>query len=140
MEVSSMLSPIELARCFFDTFDKSSVALFRRYLAKNPAITKWMIAADFSLHEPSRPLDCMAFTIVPYDAEFHEIGSDVAAALPKDLKKSRDLSPGGAAWLRDTRRLHVVITMKKERLIFYNGTGSDARLVAREHIGKTIEV
>src|SRR5271168_1720565 len=78
----------------------------------------------------------MAFTIVPYDAEFHEISSDVAASLPKDLKKSGE----GAAWLRDSRRFHVIITMKKERLIFYNGIGSDARLVAREHIGKTIEV
>jgi hypothetical protein len=72
--------------------------MFRVFLEHHPDIRKWMIAADFSLHNKERPLECYAFTILPYDAWPHEIELD-ASALPKDLKKSKSLDEGAIEWL-----------------------------------------
>jgi hypothetical protein len=133
-----MISPIIMAKLFLETFDGSAVAMFRQYLARNPGVTKWMIAADFALHDPQRPMDCMSFTVLPYDASPDDINSDVTAVLPRDLKRSKELPTNAAAWLRDCRRFHVIITMNRERRVFYNGAGIDARTVAREHIELTL--
>ena len=73
---------------FFQCFDQSAIELFRQFIARHPAVRKWIIAADFSQHN-DRPFDCFAFTVIPYDAWPAEIETDVKQALPKDLKKSK---------------------------------------------------
>lgn len=133
-----MHSQVKVAELFLNTFDGSAAEDFRSYLSGHPQVTKWMIAADFSLHDPERPMDCMAFTFIPYDAEFDELKADVHAALPKDLKKTKALSSEAAAWLREKRRFHVPITLSKLRQVFYNDAQSDSLRVAREHIEFTI--
>lgn len=97
-----------------------------------------MIAADFAQHDPQRPMDCMAFTVLPYDAWPQEIQANVNSSLPKDLKKSKELAPEAIGWLRDDRRFHIVITLNKELRIFFNGEGSDALKIAREHLDLTV--
>ena len=104
------------------------------YLSANPGITKWMISADFALHDPRRPVDCMAFTLIPYDALPDDIHKDVKDALPKDLKKSKELTDDGVAWLRNRRRFHVIVGLNKDRTLFYNDQKTDALTVARGHV------
>lgn len=140
-----MISPDVLAKAFLQTFDGSARALFGKFLAHNLHVTKWMISADFALHDPARPLDCMSFTLLPYDRWPDEISADINAALPKDLKHSKELPPAAAAWLRDSRRFHIVVTMNKDhRTVFYNtpNTAEEpipaALDVAREHIELSI--
>jgi hypothetical protein len=60
-------TPTQIAQILLESFDKSALALFRRYLDQHPQVRKWIIA-DFALHGKNRPLDCFAFTILPYDA------------------------------------------------------------------------
>jgi hypothetical protein len=131
-------TPTQIAQILLECFDKSALALFRRYLDHHPQVRKWIIAADFALHDKDRPLDCFAFTILPYDAWPAEIEKDVAQALPKDLKKSKALDEAGVDWLRDRRRFHVMITVNKDRMPFSNGPGTDPLAIAREHIDKTL--
>lgn len=116
----------------------SALALFRVYIARHPHVRKWIIAADFALHDKNRPMDCFAFTILPYDEWPAEIEKDVANALPKDLKKSKTLDSNGADWLRDDRRFHVMITVNRDRVPFSNGPGTNPLEVAREHIRLTL--
>ena len=131
-------TPTQIAQILLECFDKSALALFRRYLDHHPQVRKWIIAADFALHDKDRPLDCFAFTILPYDAWPAEIEKDVAQALPKDLKKSKALDEAGVDWLRDRRRFHVMITVNKDRMPFSNGPGTDPLAIAREHIDKRL--
>lgn len=133
-----MYSPTNIASGFLETFDRSAVKLFRCYLARHPGVSKWLIAADFALNNPGRPRNCFAFSLVPYDDWPDGIEADVTAVLPKDLKKTKTLSPEAAAWLRDMRRFHIAVTTNKNHKIFSNGPDSDSLKIAREHIDLTV--
>lgn len=133
-----MHSQATIAKLFFQTFDSSAVELFRSHLARHPRVKKWMIAADFVQHDPERPMDCMAFTFLPYDEWPKNTQGDLSSALPRDLKKSKELTPEAVEWLRDDRRFHIVITLNKDRRIFFNGPGSDTLKIVREHVDLTI--
>lgn len=63
-----MIQPTDFLRTLFNTFDQSAINDFRGFLAENPQVTKWQIAADFCLHDKERPNNAFAFTIIPYDA------------------------------------------------------------------------
>lgn len=135
---AGIYTPTQIAKILLECFDKSALALFCNYLSHHSQVRKWIIAADFALHDKARPLDCFAFTILPYDEWPAEIKKDVAQALPKDLKKSKALDEAGVEWLRDRRRFHVMITVNKDRMPFSNGPGTNPREVAREQIDKTL--
>lgn len=126
-----------VAKLFLECFDGSAIELFRRFIARHPDVRKWIIAADFSQHN-DRPFDCFAFTVIPYDAWPAEIERDVKEALPKDLKKSKDLDDEAIEWLRDPRRFHVAITVNGRLAIFWNGPGSVPLTIAREYIAITL--
>jgi hypothetical protein len=133
---AAIYSPNEIAKCFFECFDSSAIQTFRAFIKRHPHVRKWMICADFSLHNKKRPLDCFAFTIVPYDAWPNEIEKD-ASALPKDLKKSKSLDEKAIEWLREPRRFHLAITVNANPAIFSSGPSSKALTIAREYIEKT---
>lgn len=114
------------------------IQLFRAFLERHPHVRKWIIAADFSLHNKDRPLECFAFTFLPYDAWPNEIKRDASSALPRDLKKSKSLDDEAIQWLRESRRFHVAITVNKNPAVFSNGHSSIALKVVREHIDQTL--
>jgi len=95
-----------------------------------------MIAADFSVGK-NRPLSCFAFTIFPYDAWPWDIERDALAAVPADLKNSKDVPESALAWLRDSRRFHLAVTVPHKRSIFAAG-GAAKLQEARDHINKTL--
>jgi hypothetical protein len=129
--------PEEVAKLFLQCFDGSAVENFRRFMARHPHVRKWLIAADFSQHN-DRPFDCFAFTIIPYDAWLGEIEREVKQALPRDLKKSKDLDEDAIEWLRDPRRFHIAITVNDRPAVFWNGPGSVPLTIAREYIANTL--
>ncbi len=133
-----MHSPVTLATQFVETFDGSARADLQRFIAQHWNVTKWLVSADFALHDPSRPNDCFAFTIFPYDTWPADLEREVAAALPRDLKAAKDLDAAAVGWLRDGRAFHIAIKVDRTRAVFCNGDGSDALSVAREHIEKTL--
>jgi hypothetical protein len=90
------------------------------------------------LHNKDRPLDCFAFTILPYDAWPAEIEGDATRAFPKDLKKSRALDDAAVPWLCDPRRFHIAITVNVRPAVFSNGPDSIPLTVARKYIDRTL--
>lgn len=133
-----MIEPSKIAQCFFETFDKSAVAIFRRWLSKQQA-TKWIIAADFALRDKSRPSDCFAFTIIPYDLVPEEFSKEVKKNLPKDIKKSKTLDSSGAAWLRSPRHFHILIPMSSERALYTNGPNTKTIDLIRETLDALVK-
>jgi hypothetical protein len=119
-----MVDPLALARTFLDTFDKSAVDLFRPWLARHSATTKWIIGADFALRDKKHPGDCFAFTLIPYDVFPEEFAAEVRSMLPRDLKNSQSLPPNAATWLRDPR--HGSQPVKLEVDSYYNAVRPQA--------------
>lgn len=134
-----MHTPASLAERFLETFDKGAVDLLRPFVAVNP-VTKWLIGADFALHDPRRPADVFAFTIVPYDVFSGDFEKEVDAVLPRDLKRSKSLEAEAAEWLRSPRAFHIALRVDRGRQIFDNGAGGGTPLdIAREHLDLTIK-
>lgn len=134
-----MYTPNSIAKRFFECFDGSAVTDFKRFIDAHPDVDRWMIAADFALHDPTRFNDCYAFTIFPYNSWPADLEREITTALPKDLKKSKDLEADAVKWLRDDRAYHLAIKVSRERSVFYNGEGSDPLSVAREHVNMNVE-
>ncbi|TIN70899.1 MAG: hypothetical protein E5Y30_14020 [Mesorhizobium sp.] len=133
-----MHTPTSIGTLFFNSFDASARDQFRRFVQQHSIERTWIIAADFALRDPNHALDCMAFTVMPFNKHPREIRSDIVTALPKDLKRSRDLTPEGIARLRDNSAFHVIITMGRKRAIFNNGDGAQPIEIARAHIEMTV--
>ncbi|MHB9100122.1 MAG: hypothetical protein ACYC2E_01190 [Sulfuricella sp.] len=134
-----MIQPTDFLNALFDNFDKSAINDFRNFLEENPQVKKWQIAADFCLHDKERPNNAFAFTIIPYD-DYHDVlKAEIQGALPKDLKKTRDIDDDAAAFLVHPRRFHFGFVFQDPPAVFNNGLGSDALKVARESLAITLE-
>jgi hypothetical protein len=123
----------------FETFDKSGLADFRRFLNENPGVTKWYIAADFCLHDKDRPNNVFAFSIIPHDVMFESIKDEIRTAIPKDWKKSKNILPTAITFLADRRRFHIAFVFPQPPAVFNNGPGSDPRAIARESISLSVD-
>lgn len=134
-----MISPLDIAKGIIETFDKSAVELFRQWFQRHQATEKWIISADFALRDPSRPGDCYAFSIFPYDAWPQDIEADIRANLPRDIKKSKALDTKAAAWLRDDRRFHIILPINTDRTFYLNKPDDSEVKVARESITLTLQ-
>ncbi|MBV8735699.1 MAG: hypothetical protein JO007_00265 [Alphaproteobacteria bacterium] len=88
---------------------------FQNFVARNP--TKgWIIASDYVIDDPTRPNDCLCFTIYPIDEQAPLAHwAEIAAAIPRDLKKTNLIDEHTIACLRDSRRLSLCFIVTKER-------------------------
>lgn len=134
-----MVDPGDVIGVLFDCFDQSACDDLRAFLASNPDVGRWHIAADFCLRDKDRPNDTFAFSLIPYDADLSELREEINNHLPKDLKKTRDISDAAIAFLREGRRFHFTFIFRERRAIFNNGGERDLPLgIARESIDHTI--
>jgi hypothetical protein len=133
-----MITPIDTLTAIFDTFDKSARSDLQKFIAARPA-TKWMIAADFCLHDKVRPNNTFVFSLIPYDDYFDVLQEEIRGGIPKDLKKTRDVRASTIALLRDGRRFHIAFVLSEPPAVFSNGLdGASPLTVARESIRLTL--
>lgn len=71
----------------------SAIGEFRRFLAKHPMVTKWMVASDFVINEPQAASDAYAYTFFPYNAEIEHLKAKIVKLVPKDFKKTKTVKP-----------------------------------------------
>lgn len=133
-----MIEPLKKFDALFETFDKSGISDFRRFLNKNSDVRKWFISADFCLHDKERPNNVFAFSIIPCDKEFDEIKLEITNAIPKDWKKTKIISRDSIDLLSDERIFHIAFVLPKSPKVFGNGPGSDSISVARESVSITV--
>lgn len=134
-----MIPPHEFAKCFLETFDKSAIHVFRRWLERYPGTTKWIVAADFALRDKNRPGDCFGFTIFPCHQWPKDIEADIKSHLPRDLKDGRTLDATASQWMRSGRHFQLAVPMNRKRTFYGNGPGEKPAAVARESIRMTLE-
>jgi hypothetical protein len=90
---SQIISADGLVDLLTSTFGKTSIMEFRKFLAKHPRVTKWMIASDFVLNDPKAVSDAYAYTFFPYNAEIQQIRARLKNLLPEDFKKTKTIKP-----------------------------------------------
>ncbi|WP_142811830.1 hypothetical protein [Tepidiphilus olei] len=134
-----MIQPTDFLGALFETLDKSAIDDFRAFLAANAGVTKWQIAADYCLHDQSRPNNAFAFSVIPYDDYLDVLKGEIRDALPKDLKKTKSIGEDAAAFLVHPRRFHFGFVFRSPPAVFNNGPGSDPRKIARESLAITVE-
>lgn len=124
----------EIFTALLSTIDKGAIGDLRTFLQAHRGVTKWMVTSDYCIGDQGRTRDALAFTLVPYDAEFAQLKADASAGLRRDLKDIKYLSPEGVAYLRDERRFHLVVMLDRDRQVIadHTGVGQSALLVARE--------
>lgn len=135
-----MLDPREILKALFHTFDQSARSDLQRFIAAQSGITKWMIAADFCLHDPNRPNSTYVFSLIPYDDYPDVLMREIRDSIPKDLKKTRDVRASTVQFLREGRRFHIAFVLSSPPAVFSNGPGAGSPLeVARESIALELE-
>jgi hypothetical protein len=90
---SQRINPDGLVDHLISTFGMSAIAEFRKFLARHPMVTKWMIASDFVINEAQAASDAYAYTFFPYDAEIQDLKAKIVKLVPKDFKKTKTVKP-----------------------------------------------
>lgn len=134
-----MFPPELIFKYLTETWDQASRTLFRDFLAANPGVTRWIISSDYCLRDNTRPNDCFAFSIIPFEDNLSDIQARIRAALPKDIKNTRYLPQAAVDLLTDPRTFHLVIVVPKDRDVFNNGPGSDPLEISRDVARLTLE-
>jgi hypothetical protein len=90
---SQRIDPDGLVDHLISTFGMSAIGEFRKFLAKHPMVTKWMIASDFVIDESQAASDAYAYTFFPYNAEIQDLKAKIVKLVPKDFKKTKTVKP-----------------------------------------------
>lgn len=133
-----MFPPDDVVRYLLDGFDRKYFDEFRSFMQVNAGTTKWMIVSDYCVHDPNRPEDVMALSIVPYRDWFPNIQDKIKAALPKDIKRTRNIAKKTIDFLKQPTLFHITVILDQDRAFFSNGVGSDRLAIARQSIRTTL--
>jgi len=87
------INPDMLVECLISTFGMGAVHNFRKFLAKHPLVTKWLIASDFVINEPQASSDAYAYTFFPYNADILRLKASIVKLVPEDFKKTKAVKP-----------------------------------------------
>ena len=90
---SQIISADGLVDLLTSTFCMTPIKQFRKFLAKHPRVTKWMITSDFVLNDSEATSDAYAYTFFPYNAEIQQIKAKIKKFVPKAFKKTQNGKP-----------------------------------------------
>ena len=97
----------EILKVIEDTFYKSSVNDFKRYMQENSQHKKWLMCSDYSIGDRNKPNDVISFTIMPYDEYLDVIKRKIFSVAPTDIKDKRAVNPDFITYLRGKRLFHI---------------------------------
>lgn len=134
-----MIHPEHILKALFETFDQSARTAFQGFLNRNAGVTKWFISADYCLHDPTRPNNVFAFSVIPYNNHFDELKREIRESLPKDLKKTKAITDAAKQLLVDPMRFHFAFMFKSPPKVFYDAAGLKPIDLARTSIGHSLK-
>jgi hypothetical protein len=93
MSSLQILSADRLFDLLMSMFSTTSIKEFRKFLAKHPTVTKWLVASDFVLNDSEAMSDAYAYTFIPHNAEIQQIKANIKELVPRDFKKTKIVNP-----------------------------------------------
>jgi hypothetical protein len=97
---------------------------FRKFLAKHPLVSKWLIASDFVINEPQASSDAYAYTFFPYNVDMLRLKAGIVKLAPEDFKKTNTVKPQLQEFLQSGETFTICLLTPKK----YN-TAGDIRAV-----------
>jgi len=96
------------------TFGTTAIKEWRKFLAKHPWVTKWMIASDFVLNDSEAINDAYAYTFFLYNAEIQQIKAKIEKLVPKDFKKTKTVEPALKEFLQSGETFTICLLTPKK--------------------------
>jgi len=111
---SQIISADGLVDLLTSTFCKTPIKEFRKFLAKHPRVTKWMITSDFVLNYSEATSDAYAYKFFPYNAEIQQIKAKIKKLVPKDFKKTKTVKPALRAFFHSGETFTICLLTPKK--------------------------
>jgi hypothetical protein len=135
-----MTDPRNVLKVLFDTFDQSARLDFKNFLQINAHVKKWMISADYCLHNETRPNNVFALSVIPYSDHFDKLKREISTAMPRDLKETKFITQEAKKLLCDPSRFHFAFVLKARPKVFNDGGKSKPLDIARKSIAESVKV
>jgi hypothetical protein len=89
----------------------------------------WLISADFCMGVPDRREDASAFTIFPVTRPLDQIITTLRQVLPRDLKKSKNLTEEAVRFLREGDHFSIAFLLQRPHDIFLGDLSAARRAI-----------
>lgn len=107
----------EILETLRDTLDKTFLTNLRGFLSLHHGAQDFVIASDYCVGDKGKPNDVMAFTVVPR----HMIDlNELAHSLPRDIKKTKEITEEISGALNSTRYFHVAFMLDDIRGVMHS--------------------
>lgn len=93
------------------TLDKTFLTNLRSYLGGHEGVTDFVLISDYCVDDKDKPNDVIAFTIAPCHAAFPPSMAELDRLIPKDIKKTTEVTEGISKVLNDARFFHVAFML-----------------------------
>lgn len=119
----------DIVGTLFNYFDSNGIIAFRNFVNRHPAVSKWSIASDYSNQNK-----CFVFTIFPYTELPQETFNYIQSKLPKDIKKTRDISKEAIYFFHEPNRFYISFIIQGKPILFTPNVGHTSLNVIRNCI------
>lgn len=131
----------EIIASIQDTFEKSAIISFRKYVAHNVAIKKFMIFSDYCIGDETKANDVFSFTIVPYDDWLDKQKGVIDNLSKSDIKEKRKIEDRLIEYLKENRLFHINFIVNERRGITRREDFDEKEVVSTmlENTGKMLD-
>ena len=74
------------------TIQKSTINDFKKYLALQEGVTKWMLSSDYCIKDKKKPNDVLSFVLFPYVLYLNEWQDLINKLQKEDIKHTKEIS------------------------------------------------
>lgn len=101
----------EIIETLRGTLDKSFLNNLRNYLESHRDVTEFALISDYCVEDKGKPNNVIAFTLAPSHIVLPECMAELDRLIPKDIKKTTEVTKEISRALNDTRFFHVAFML-----------------------------
>ncbi|WP_139794281.1 hypothetical protein [Chromobacterium violaceum] len=121
------------------TLEKTFLTNLRGYLGGHKGVTDFALISDYCVDDKDKPNDVIAFTIAPCHVASTRSMAELDQLIPKDIKKTAEVTNGISKALNDSRFFHVAF-MLDDISGFLHSANADKKTVLRHNMSLMIEM
>lgn len=129
----------EVVNVIHQTVQKSLLGDFQSYLSNHSDQKQFCIYSDYCLDDKNKLNSVASFTIAPIWTAFPELKNIAVKAIPKDIKKTKDLTDLGAQLIKNKAFFHISFVIKNTDGLLYK-EGKTIQEVMIQGISETISM
>lgn len=107
---------------------------FLDFIRNSKSNGRWLVSSDFCLNDKTYLTRSCAVSLIPLDEHPQDISDRIKLAIPKDLKKTKNVEPRTIETFKDPRMFHFVFILDGHRNIISTGDESAKLEAARNYV------